>query len=97
MRSPADDGYYYASAPADDPHDLESAPRPAVRPPSTTTSTSSDDALSAALGCLICLAFLFLLVFILSYPVSSAYQYDPVTERHNLYFRANPNVYPYAP
>ena len=60
-------------------------------------SSSWDDTMGAAIGFLVCLAFLLLLMFILSYPVSSAYQYDPATERHNVYFRPNPNVYPYVP
>lgn len=61
------------------------------------SSSSWDDTMGAAIGFLVCLAFLLLLMFILSYPVSSAYQYDPATERHNVYFRPNPNVYPYVP
>ena len=60
-------------------------------------NNSEDDWLSTAIGCLICIAFLVLFLFILSYPVSGSYRYEPDTDRHHVYFRANPNAYPYAP
>jgi hypothetical protein len=93
-------GGYGVSYPDNNNNDVEQQRQPLVtRQQSTTaaTTTTSDDLMSATIGFLICLAFLFLLVFILSYPVSSAYHYDPSTARHNIYFHANPAIYPYAP
>ena len=69
-------------------------PPPRVNP---NNNNSEDDWLSTAIGCLICIAFLVLFLFILSYPVSGSYRYEPDTDRHHVYFRANPNAYPYAP